>query len=417
MNNNQEQTQKPTKIWRGKNIHLVNEENDIKFRGPLSYRHLRIAGWFFLLIAQVGVLLGMATKSSLISVPEPVLTLFEVFGSLMTPLFLVAAFSQVLIAKDGYKRLIFTYVAGAIGLYLLYILVFLHFGVGFAYSITGDWKLAFDNVSSIAAMAAAYSNVSFNIFIDLVLCTLVTFFINYRPSKYFQGKKIYLFRSFVALPILFELGSIALKILSTQGVISLSAFVIPLLTTKAPVAFFIFIALALFVKNREKFYLKKGKTHKDYKDFLHTNVNRLHFSLFLVFAILIAVVIDMLLFISLSLIQAAPYMNGPDVETVVLTSAMAVNSWGFGNCIPMIFIIPFIILFDYKKTYTNKKIDLLIPVVGVALLALVYIEGLFEILRGFAVQFRKVIDEATSPEENSASEIYNSVKAFLSRKL
>ena len=77
-----------------------------------------------------------------------------------------------------------------------------------------------------------------------------------------------------------------------------------------------------------------------------------------------------------------------------------VLSWGFGQTTPLLFIIPLVLLFDYKKTYDDSMIDVIIPLGGIALLAFVYFEGGFEVLKWFlADQFK----ETTS--ENAASSI------------
>ena len=402
---NQEPNQKKIKIWRGKYIHLVNKDNDIKFRGPLSYRHLRIIGWLFLVISSIGVVLSIAESAGLLVPNETLITILKMAKSFMMPLFLFAAFAQVLVAKDGYKRLIITYVGGAVGIILAFVFLYLHFFVGIMSAASGSPKSAFEIGQLLIGYLNAGGGLSFNIFVDLALCTLVTFFINYRPTKYFQGKKMYIFRAFVALPILYELTSILLKVLVASEVIVISPFVLPFLTTKPPMAFFIFLAAALFVKNRERFYIKKGKTHEDYKEFLDTNVNSLHFSLFLVTAIIIAVVLDLFAFLGILVGELSRYdVNDPNFSNYIFAWAKVVYSWGFGQCLIMIFLVPIILLFDYKKTYKNKKIDTLIPIIGIALMLLVYVEGLFEVAKVYII---KLMNETN--QEGGASEMAKNV--------
>ncbi len=409
--------QKPVKVWRKKNIHLVNEENDIKFRGPISYRYLRVAGWIFLFIAQLGVILSIASSAKLININPSFLTVIKGAGSLMTPLFLFAAFSQVLVAKDGYRRLVTVYGLGSIGLFLLFLIVYLHFGVGLFRAITGSWDSAFETVNALITGLTA-GGFTFNIFIDLLLCTLVTFFINYQPTEHFQGKKIYLFRAFVAIPILYELASIVVKLLTPYGLIGIHPLVIPLLTTKPPVAFLIFVFCALFVKSRERHYIKHGKTHEEYKDFLHTNVNRLHFALFLVTAVIGGVILDTLLFVVISIIKVAifPVTEDPELmEQLVLNAFASTYATGFGACLPMLLIIPLLIFFDYTKTHENKMMDIIIPVAGIVLLILLYIEGLFEISKGYIADLVKKAQEAEeeNPPANPAIMIIDKAKELL----
>ena len=49
--------------------------------------------------------------------------------------------------------------------------------------------------------------------------------------------------------------------------------------------------------------------------------------------------------------------------------------------LPLLAIIPLVLLFDYKKTYKNNMIDIVIPIAGVAMVVLVYLEGGFQIIR------------------------------------
>ena len=407
--NNKVASEKPVKIWRAKNIHLVTKENDIKFRGPLSYRHLRIMGWIFVVIAQIGIILGLADKAKLIVMNPVLLTVIQSASILMTPLFLFAAFAQVLVAKDGYKRLLRTYILGAVAIYIVFVIAFLHFGVGLLYSMSHDWNKSYIAATQVANAMNYDSSVSINIFIDLVLCTLITFFINYRPTKHFQGKKIYLFRALVALPILYEISSCLVKIFCSEGYISVSPLFIPLMSTKSPVMIFVFIAMALFVKFREKYYIKRGRTHSDYKEFLSTNVNRLHFSLFLVAVIIVAVILDIALFVFVFALKAQDIPADSLIkEKLVLSALDGTSKLGFGKCVPMILLIPVVIFFDYTKTYKNKIVDLIIPAAGLALVALVYVEGLYDILRGYL--FTRSNNLKVDPDANPAILLIKSIK-------
>ena len=401
---------KKENIFRPKHIYLVSKENDIKFRGKLSYRHLRIAGWFFLFVTALGTILSMANKGGLITMDTAFLEVLTSAKSLMTPLFLIAAFSQVLMVKNGYRRLILTYCLAALGIYLGFLLAYFHFGVGLLAAIGGDYGSAFLMAETFVAMLTESGSVAFNVFMDLLLCSLVAFFINYTPTKYFQGKKIYIFRALVVLPLLYECGSIAIKILTSVGVMSLSAFVLPLLTTKPPVAFFIFVALALFMKIRQKYFIKKGKTNAEYKAFIDTNVNRLHFSLFLVISIIVAAIVDLLLFVLVYSVRVAFLPAGleqEELEVALAATFLSTYNLGFGGCLTMILIIPFIIFFDYTKTYKDKKFDLIIPAVGVGILIIVFIEGMFEILKGY-------LSSMGSKEEDSFLDIED-LKFFITQ--
>ena len=409
-----EEKPEPKKGWfyymKGKNIHEVTPENDIKYRGPLSYRHLRIIAWIFLALAQIGTILTLSASAN--EIPDmyglwP--TILHFFANFMGPLFLIAAFATVLVAKDGYKRLIVLYSGLSLLMYVAFVIIYQHFIVGIVGAITTT-----DPNTAAKEIVQLFTNngfLAFNIFLDLLLCTLVTFFINYNPKKYFQGKKIVWFRLLVLLPIAYEVVSILLKVLCSNEIISLSPFVFPLLTTKAPVSFIIFVAMAIFMKHREKYFVKKGKTLEHYAEFKKTNVNSLQFSFFLSIIIIGAVIIDFSIFLGATIISIynTSLPEGVDLTNVFFFEANKVYSWGFGQTVPLILIIPLVILFDYKKTYKDKKLDTLIPIAGIALLLIVYIEGGFEVLKVF------LRDITQSANADSGEEAISVIKHFLKR--
>ena len=299
---------------------------------------------------------------------------------------------------------------GVVGIYLVFLIVYEHFVMGIMKAVMPSQN-AHQIGQRVIDMLQENGSISINIFVDLLLCALVTFFINYRPTKYFQGNKVYIFRAFVAFPIIYELASIIVKVLVSAQTIAIPPYIIPLLTTKPPVAFIIFIVMALFVKHRERYYIKRGRTHEDYKEFLKTNVNSLHFSLSLTYTIIFAAILDLVIFLSISAaIVATNYKEGTDLNQLVIYTFTIVSSWGFGKCVTMLFLIPIVILFDYKKTYKDNKMDLIIPVAGVAILVLLYIEGLFEVARAYLI---KTMQDVNQEEPVEAAK--HALKAIMTR--
>lgn len=392
----------PNKIpfwWflRRKYIHRFAEMPDIRYRGPLSYRHFRIIAWVTLIIASIGILLQVAasTKGDLNafgSWPEAL----RFFSTFTAPLFLIAAFSLLLNAKDGYRRLIVFY--GGLTLLVIggFFLTYQHYLLGLAEAFSPE------NGRRMVDLIFYYSSTegffAFNIFLDLFLCSLVTFFLNYTPTKYFQGRLLFLFRSFAALPALYEIVSIVLKILSSCGAMVLSPYFFPFLTAKAPLSFLVFFAVALFMKNRKKHFLKNGSTPEDYAAFERTNVNSFQFAVRLSLTILIAAMIDAIAYVTISSILTAnaTIPEGADAYAVAVQQFNRVYNWGFGQTVPLIFIIPLVLLFDYKKSYQNAWIDLIIPVSGIIILGFVFLEGGFQILTSF------LWEQANQSEESSS---------------
>ncbi len=404
-----EKPQKKIKIWRRKNIHLVTPENDIKFRGPLSYRHLRIIGWVLLALSEIVTILKFVEKAyGAVGMYGLWPSILGSCFSLMAPLFLIAVFGVVLNAKDGYRRMLIMYGGLSLLVYVIFVIVFEHYLVGLI-SAMSDFNTAQETGRLLLLGLSQHGYMTFNLFIDLLLCTLVTFFINYRPKKFFQGNKIYIFRSLVAIPILYEITSIVLKVLASESIILLSPFIYPLLTTKTPMSFIIFIVMAIFIKNRERYFIKKGKTHDEYKEFEKTNVNSLHFSITLSVTIVISVIIDLLIMsILLVLMSSQPVPEGLTFESFVLVQLNKITGWGFGQSAVYLLIIPIVMLFDYKKTHKDSIVDTIIPVAGIGLVALVYIEGGFDVLRNWIAS--KLSELSADEGGGDPAPLINSIK-------
>ena len=77
---------------------------DIRYRGPLSYRHLRILAWLMCAISAGGSILVIAFKFIPNLLPEvnEFGLIFSDFSNLALPLFMLANFAVILTAKDNY---------------------------------------------------------------------------------------------------------------------------------------------------------------------------------------------------------------------------------------------------------------------------------------------------------------------------
>ena len=138
--------------------------------------------------------------------------------------------------------------------------------------------------------------------------------------------------------------------------------------------FALFMVLAIFVKTREIRFCRNGRTHAEYRAFLKTNRNSLHFSLFLSVAAVIAAIIDFIIFVIL-MANAAPDLESlSKVENVIQYSAVG-QAMGFGDFIPLLFVAPFVMLFSYTRIPKNKMISMLIPVMAIVLMILILLEG------------------------------------------
>lgn len=360
-------------------------ENDIKYKAPLSYRYLRIIAWVCLIIAQIGLM----AKLNIRLIPQSesqigwIRTLGEFFSSAPLPLFLLANFAVIFQKREKWRYLLMFYGGVALLLYIVGNIVVLHFVYGLANAFTlGSYdKMALANGVGYFLFGLGHTGLVFNIFIDLFLCTLLFFFMNYKPKK-LKGKQVYLFRSLIALPILYEIASITIKYFVAIGSMDIPFFCFFLLTSKPPLMFFAFLTLVVILKIEEFRHLKKNENLDFVKEHRKTNAHSFRFSLIIFFVFLIASVLDIIIYfvlgISLSISFKPMDEFIPDASNAI--SKFAVDSMGFGKASILFLVAPITLLFSYTKTHKKKKIDSFIPVTGVALIAIVYIEALFQIL-------------------------------------
>ncbi len=360
--------------------------NDIKYRGPLSYRHFRLFGWLSLSIMFISMMLilSFSFKTSAVTPQdlvkyERISSIMSYFSSLPLPLFLIANFAVILQQRNNYKRLIMKY-----GIILLIIYVLF---VGFYYHYTVLVIMRLNNVSFIEArrlsidiytILGKQSGLVVNIFVDLFCCVLIMFFIDYTPKKYFQGKKIIIFRLFALLPIIYEIGSAVLMgFLGMNQYIpefsfSLPPEILPLIGKK-PVGMIISFALiCLYIKFREIIFKKKGGNKEEFELYLKTNRSSLHFSIVMSVIFTIVAIIDLLSFL-------IPVMGYESLYGTAEAENLSniLSSFTVGKSICLFLVIPLIMLFSYNKQYKNKKIDILIPVIGIFVVLFSSVETLF----------------------------------------
>ena len=356
-------------------IHEIDQTNDKKYLGPLTYQHFRIVGWLLIALSQIAVILSIGQKMHEAEAADPgfLRILLTILGSVAMPLLLIANFAVILSGRTGYKKLLIRFGALSAGVIAAFMLVYERYAIGIASinSTRSDGQLIVDSLLSGSGFIA------FNMFLDLFLCTLVMFFLDYIPKKHFQGKKLIVFRLFALIPIIYELLAVTFKILAGLKLVKLPVPVFPFLTTKSPTGFLVFVALALFIKRRERKYLKGGKTLADYKTFLGTNANSWHFSVHAAIIMVVAAILDFVVIVAFSVIETASIADPVQAE-IALTEALTVLlKCGFGESLPFIIVAPIMLLFSYTRQPKRPQLDKFIPMGGVALIAVIYIEGIF----------------------------------------
>jgi hypothetical protein len=120
-----------------------------------------------------------------------------------------------------------------------------------------------------------------------------------------------------------------------------------------------------------------GASKEQYNEYLKTKRNSLHVSINLTIIILVSILFDVLL-----LIIAVIYFTAANLP-VEKFGDIAIDTFGVGQASIMLLAIPFIFLYSYKRKHKDTRIDLLIPIVGIALIVLVYVEGIYQFILEF----------------------------------
>lgn len=358
-----------------KSVGKITKLNDIKFKGLLSYRHVRIIGWAMMVVTQISIVLASMAKNWAgtahnVDAIATASDITAVLGSLALPLFLLANFAIIFNSRENILQVIKKHALFALLIYLIFLLIYERYICGLL--VTDSFKK-----ESVDAMIGALfsTRLNFNIFIDLLLCSITYFFVIYNPKKHFQGKKIIIFRFMTILPIGYEIASLILKGLSIgMGLFVLPVEVLPLLTSKPTMTFCAFLAILFFMKRRETLYKKRVGSLDGFQEFLETNTNSFHFSAFASIAFLIAGIADIVLNIVLYNLNSQLNLNELNAF---------LKAWGTGNASGLIFIAPVALFFRYTKTHDEKTKywDILIPIIGISLCILATIEGYFDLIK------------------------------------
>jgi len=368
-------------IFKFKKLHERGFHDDIRYRGPISYQGFQVLGWACIVIGVVVTMMSLGMKAN----AEIKTRLFKLadflayLPSMSLPFMLIANFSRILNNEEGYLNQMLRNLLATAGLFVGFNAFFYYYVVGALSQICLEPNMVMILIMDVMHIVTQYGFVSFNIFVDLLLCTMFMFFLNYRPKKYFQGKWIILFRLMGLLPVAYEVASIALKVECARGVIELPVWSFPLLTVKPPITFFVFVLMVLFLKFREIRYCRHGKTYEDYREFMQTNRNSLHFSIFMTVLLVVAAIVDLIIMISLMVIQAGS-MEALEKMMELSDYYPAAIAIGFGKSIPLMFVAPIMLLFSYTRKPKNENISTLIPVVAIGLIVLIVIQGSYQVL-------------------------------------
>ena len=375
-------------------LHEFTAENDIRYRGPLSYQGLQILGWLCIVLSiyVVFLVLSIVVNPDLQESNAAPIVILGVCSVMSLPFLLIANFARILNSTEGFKKQLIRNGSAALAIFLVTVIFFDRYVVGLISRFVSDPENVVPVLTEAFRRFQKNGFVCFNLFVDLFLCTLFMFFLTARPQRVFTGNKRYIFRAFAILPIAYEVASITLKGLSAAGEIMLPLWVYPLLTMKPPMSFLVFVIVALYIKWRELRFLRNGKTHEDYQAFLQTNRNSLHFSIFLSVTMVVAAVLDYFIMYYL-MSKAAPSVEALENASLekAIEYATVAQAIGFGSAsVPLLVAAPFILLFSYTRLPKNPRISILIPVIGIVLIILMVVEGSYQVLGALSLKTKPI---------------------------
>ena len=307
-------------------IHETTHENDMRYLGPLTSQHFKMFGWACIVIAQAVMLLRLGARFDPVFAADTasLQQILGTIGELALPFLLIANFARILNADDGYAKQLLVNGGATAAICALFYLFFYRYLVGGVAAFLDPPSDALPTIQGALNIVVPYGFFDFNIFIDLFLCTLTMFFLNYRPRRVFIGKSVIVFRLLALLPIAYEVGCMLLKVRAAKGATLIPVWAYPLLTVKPPMTFVLFVALALFVKTRELRFRRHGKTHEEYQAFLKTRRNSWNFSVFLAIMLVVVSALDLAVAIGFSLDEVVNVIN-TNVEASISEAAASVK--------------------------------------------------------------------------------------------
>lgn len=362
-------------------LHEISINEDIRYRGPLSYQHFQMLGWLCIVLSVVLAMLKLGGKldEGLMKGTAGLQNVLKYVTSLSLPFLLIANFSKILNNAEGYKKQLIRNGAAALAIFAVSAGFFSRYVIGATGKLVTDPEDILPVMTELFRATNQSGFVAFNLFIDLFLCTLFMYFLNARPKRVLTGKKVLILRVLALLPLAWEVTSWIIKWKSAQGSITLPFWVFPLLTVKPPVTFAVFVLLAIHMKTRELRFRRHGRSHEEYLAFLQTKRNSMHFSIYLAVALVLAALVDFIILIILMGHQAGSIETlTNDVETRYMEFSRAAIAVGFGESLPLLFVAPVMLLYSYTRVPKNKMISTLIPAVGIVLIMLVILEGVYQ---------------------------------------
>lgn len=349
---------KTPEYQRAKIDRLISKQN-IKFRGPFSYRTVRIFAYIFMLFAQVYLIYSLACK---ITTPpdwtKSLVNILEILSVFALPLFITANFCIIMSSKKDIKSHLIINSIIAILIYLSIILIHYRYVGGLSNIIFKDNPELANSFTDALSSLFFGKIINYNIFVDLALFSLFFFFFFYTPQKIKSKKGLTLFRICSIFPVLIAVCSSLLYALHYLSFIKLPVAALAIMPCRSFTFYAIFFALSIVIKYRKHKFIKMGGTRQEYEAYSKSNRSSLEISIIASIIIFVVCLIDFILLL---------------VEPMVLLLGIGTNFY-------FVFIIPFIFLLSYTRKPKLKALDYILPIIFIVAVIIVYLEGFLLLL-------------------------------------
>ena len=221
----------------------------------------------------------------------------------------------------------------------------------------------------------------------------------------------------VLLPILYEIGAMIIKFRISFAYMTIPSYVFFLLTSKPPFMLLAFLLLILLFKVDERKHIKKlNKTEKELEEHKKTNAHSLlvsiQMSVIFIVVTILDVIVSLLVFAGVSV-----QMHALEDQALLSGIANQLSNIGFFGSATLVILIPVFILFSYKKEPKNKNIDKFIPIVGIGLILLVYVEGIFQTITHqlpiIIEKIENIFSGGDTPPEEGGEELIRRIVHFI----
>ncbi len=199
----------------------------------------------------------------------------------VTIFLLIGLFSTLVQERKSIKRIIITYAVYTFLFYLFELIGYYFFLFPIVESFGESYMLDETTIYlaeiGISSLMGIFAN--FNIFIDLLVCTLFFFFVVYTPKKGVFSRHRKVFRSFALIPVLYLVLSVVLSYLGKIK-IEIPIPILALFSSKGIYAHVFFWIITIYYKFRRKIYNNNPYTYGlEFKQYIRTNSSKFDFAL------------------------------------------------------------------------------------------------------------------------------------------